>query len=167
MNEADTLEFIIKIYEEHDGVTEALFDHGPGDQLMLGDPFGAISYEGPGTFIAGGAGITPFIAILRKLREDDALSGNSLHFANKTSKDIILHDELATLLGPQAHFVLSQETAAGCREGRIDQPYIREHIADLNQHFYVCGPPPMVENITRVLALLGADSDRVITEDGI
>jgi predicted ferric reductase len=35
--------------------------------------FGAIEYKGEGVFIAGGAGVTPFIAILRQLQADDKL----------------------------------------------------------------------------------------------
>ena len=29
------------------------------DHVLIGDPWGAIEYRGPGTFFAGGAGITP------------------------------------------------------------------------------------------------------------
>jgi len=38
------------------------------DELILHDVFGAISYMGEGVFIAGGAGITPFISIFRYLK---------------------------------------------------------------------------------------------------
>jgi predicted ferric reductase len=35
-----------------------------GDELIIRDVWGAIEYKGEGVFIAGGAGVTPFIAIL-------------------------------------------------------------------------------------------------------
>jgi predicted ferric reductase len=38
----------------------------------------AIEYKGEGVFIAGGAGVTPFIAIFRKLRADDQIANNKL-----------------------------------------------------------------------------------------
>ena len=63
--DADRLEFVIKSYPSHDGVTEQIADLKPGDSVLIEDPWGAIEDKGPGTFIAGGAGITPFIAILR------------------------------------------------------------------------------------------------------
>ncbi len=160
------LEFLIKIYSDRDGVTEALMEHRAGDQLVIGDPFGAIAYEGPGEFIAGGAGITPFISILRRLREDEALEGNTLHFANKTESDIILCDELRQMLGNKAHFVLSREAADGCQTGRIDQEYLRGQLDNLDQYFYICGPPPMVENTLRVLKILGVNKEQIVTEDG-
>jgi predicted ferric reductase len=37
-----------------------------GDELII-RVWGAIEYKGEGVFIAGGAGVTPFIAILRQL----------------------------------------------------------------------------------------------------
>jgi predicted ferric reductase len=42
-----------------------------GDELIIRDVWGAIEYKGEGVFIAGGAGVTPFIAILRQLQADD------------------------------------------------------------------------------------------------
>lgn len=63
--EWDDLQFTIKIYPDHHGVTEQLGKLEVGDALILDEPWGTIQYKGPGTFIAGGAGITPFIAILR------------------------------------------------------------------------------------------------------
>jgi predicted ferric reductase len=38
-----------------------------GDELIIRDVWGAIEYKGE-VFIAGGAGVTPFIAILRQLQ---------------------------------------------------------------------------------------------------
>ena len=40
----------------------------PGDDLIIRDVWGAISYKGEGVFIAGGAGVTPFISIFRDLK---------------------------------------------------------------------------------------------------
>ncbi len=43
------------------------------DELILHDVYGAISYKGEGVFIAGGAGVTPFISILRHLESKKKL----------------------------------------------------------------------------------------------
>jgi ferredoxin-NADP reductase len=63
------LEFTIKRYPDHHGVTDQLHQLNPGDELFIEDAWGAIEYKGPGYFIAGGAGIAPFIAILRRLHK--------------------------------------------------------------------------------------------------
>ncbi|MEJ0029145.1 MAG: FAD-binding oxidoreductase [Bacteroidota bacterium] len=55
----DHLEFTIKIYPDHHGVTEQLGLLKPGDEFIIHDVFGTINYKGDGVFIAGGAGITP------------------------------------------------------------------------------------------------------------
>jgi ferredoxin-NADP reductase len=93
LNKWPQLEFTIKIYPDKHGVTEQLGKLQKGDELIVHDVWGAISYKGPGVFIAGGAGITPFIAIFRQLQADDRLAGNSLIFSNMTSADIILKEE--------------------------------------------------------------------------
>jgi glycine betaine catabolism B len=89
LNKLPWLEFTIKRYAGHKGVTDQLHQLSVGDELLIGDPWGAISYKGPGFFIAGGAGITPFIAIIRQLHKDGQLGDNFLFFSNKTFKDII------------------------------------------------------------------------------
>src|SRR6056297_3367305 len=94
LNEDDYLEFTIKIYKDHEGVTAELDKLVVGDQLKIGPAWGAISYQGEGYFLAGGAGITPFIAIFRDLAKKNKLKGNKLIFGNKEEKDIILKDEL-------------------------------------------------------------------------
>src|ERR1700749_653561 len=55
------VEFTIKRYPDHHGVPDLLHQSQPGDQLIVRDVWGAIEYKGPGCFIAGGAGITPFL----------------------------------------------------------------------------------------------------------
>src|SRR5438045_681031 len=94
LNEENYLEFIIKIYKGHDGITEKLLSVNAGDELIIHQVFGTINYKGTGLFIAGGAGITPFIAILRQLKRENKLQGNRVLFANRTAEDIILGYEL-------------------------------------------------------------------------
>lgn len=65
--DGDAIEFVIKSYPDHDGVTEQLLKLEVGDTVEIDAPFGAISDHGPGVFIAAGAGITPFIPILRSM----------------------------------------------------------------------------------------------------
>ena len=80
----DYLEFTIKTYPSHKGVTNELLQLKQNDELILHDVFGAIAYKGEGVFIAGGAGVTPFISIFRFLRSKNEVGGNKLIFANKT-----------------------------------------------------------------------------------
>jgi glycine betaine catabolism B len=164
LNDDPYLEFTIKSYEDHHGVTEQIAKLKPGDELIIHDVWGAIEYKGPGYFIAGGAGITPFIAILRSLKKNNRLEGNTLFFSNKAQKDIILEEELKKMLGDRCVFVLTDEGAPGYEKSYIDENFLRERVDDTSKHFYVCGPPPMIEAINSTLVHLGADVDNVIFE---
>jgi ferredoxin-NADP reductase len=167
LNEDLVLEFTIKKYPEHKGVTDQLHKLEPGSELIIREPFGTIRYDGPGVFIAGGAGITPFIAILRRLKKDDRMTGNTLIFSNKTYDDIILENELRTLFRENSGnliFTLTRESRVGYENRRIDREFIKEKVKDFKQNFYVCGPDPFVEEIKNVLKQLGAKTRSIIIE---
>ncbi|MDP4149571.1 MAG: flavodoxin reductase [Bacteroidota bacterium] len=163
------LEFTIKSYGDHHGVTDELGRLREGDELIIGDAWGAIAYHGAGTFIAGGAGITPFLAIFRRLYKDNKIKGNQLFFSNKTAADIILHDELTQMLGADAHFILTQEggkreKAGGTGNLHIDRDFLRATISDFSQPFYICGPDKMVSDLASALTALGAKPESVVFE---
>jgi len=164
LNDAPYLEFTIKSYRDHDGVTNQLGKLVPGDELIVRDVWGAIEYKGPGYFIAGGAGITPFIAILRQLRNENKLEDNTLFFSNKTAADIIIHEELAATLGENAVFVITKEKTDRYFNGYIDEKFLRSHVVDFSKHFYLCGPDKMIADLQTILAGLGASSDSVVFE---
>ena len=111
LNSEPYLEFTIKIYSSHNGITNELGKLKIGDELIIRDVWGAINYKGPGVFIAGGAGVTPFIAIFRYLKSINEIPGNLLIFANKTKDDIILEQEFNKILGKDFINILSQDNA--------------------------------------------------------
>jgi hypothetical protein len=158
------LEFTIKRYTDHHGVTDRLHELIPGDELILRDSWGAIEYKGPGYFIAGGAGITPFIAILRSLYQTNKTAGNLLFFSNKTADDIIYEQELLKILGMNAVFILTREEKTGYHKDRIDEAFIKANISDYKRHFYVCGPDVMVNEIVHILQKTGASMGTLIFE---
>ena len=164
LNDKPYLEFTIKRYTDHDGVTNHLHGLEKGDELIIRDVWGAIAYKGPGYFIAGGAGITPFIAILRELNRDGRLSGNKLLFANKTAADIIYEAELTSMLGNNFVNILSEETGSKYRHGHLDEDFLRKEIADFNAQFYVCGPDKMIADINGLLIKNGARPETVVFE---
>lgn len=163
--EERTLEFTIKGYPDHDGVTERLHKLKEGDHVLITDPFKTFRYDEPGVFIAGGAGITPFLAIFRDLEKKGKLNGNQLIFANKTSEDIIYRKELEAMDGLKIDHVLSDEDTAGSHHGMIDADMIKEFVPDLDRRFYLCGPPPMMEAVQEVLEELGVKADSVEFSD--
>jgi len=161
----DFLQFTIKTYPSHKGVTNQLLQLEEGDELILHDVFGAIAYQGEGLFIAGGAGVTPFISIFRYLQLKNEIRGNKLIFANKTKEDIILAVEFEELLSKNFINILSEEKVNGYAYGQIDEEFLKANITDFNQQFYVCGPPPMMESIEKQLANLGVAKKTITVEE--
>jgi ferredoxin-NADP reductase len=164
LNEWDHLEFTIKIYSDHNGVTNKLGTLQVGDELILHDIWGAIHYKGEGTFIAGGAGVTPFIAIFRQLQKDGKIGNNKLIFSNRTSKDIILKDEFEKMLGTNFINTLTDEKSEKYDNRRINESYLKEKIKDFSQYFYICGPDAMIESIKSELLNIGANEDKIVIE---
>jgi hypothetical protein len=158
------LEFIIKIYPAHKGVTSELDKLKPGDEIIIRDVWGAITYKGEGVFIAGGAGITPFISIFRDLREKNEAAGNTLIFANKTKADIILEQEFQKLLGKDFINILSDEVIDGYSHGMLSEDFLKASISDFSRKFYVCGPPPMMTAVKKQLANLGVSKNSIVVE---
>ena len=158
------LDFTIKIYTAHSGVTRALAELQPGAALTISGPWGTIRYQGPGVFIAGGAGITPFLAIVRHLRGEGRLHGHGLIFANKTPADVICEKELRAAFGAHANFLVDCDAGPGFETGRVDEALLKRRIADWDQHFYVCGPPPFNDAVMVTLRRLGAQPDALIFE---
>jgi hypothetical protein len=164
LKEEKHLEFVIKTYDSHNGVTEELGKLKPGDELIIRDVWGAIEYKGEGVFIAGGAGITPFIAILRQLAADNKIANNKLIFSNKTEKDIILEQEFKEMMRNNFINTLTDEKQDHYEKGRIDYNFLKENIDNFSQHFYVCGPPEFVTAISETLTRLGTSTDAVVFE---
>jgi ferredoxin-NADP reductase len=159
------LELTIKGYPDHHGLTDKLHRMTAGETIMIGDVFGTIQFKGPGVFIAGGAGITPFVAILRQQARLNDLAGCSLLFSNKTQADVILEKELRHYLGAKCIFTLTQEARPGYERGRINADFIKRHVKNFKQTFYVCGPREFVDDVKTALNELGAKPESLVFEE--
>ncbi|XZF14036.1 FAD-binding oxidoreductase [Chitinophagaceae bacterium MMS25-I14] len=164
LNLWDYLEFHIKIYQDHNSVTNELGKLNAGAELILHDVFGAIEYKGPGVFIAGGTGITPFLAILRQLQLNNHVVGNMLLFSNKYAEDVIFDEELRKMLGKNYISILTRENQIGFGETHINRDFLIDHIHDFSRNFYVCGPENFVTEICKLLRDLGVMPETLIFE---
>ncbi len=159
------LEFTIKTYPSHDGMTDKLRTLKAGDTLILEEVYGVIEYKGEGVFIAGGAGITPFISIFKMLAQEKRIGGNKLIFANKRKEDIILKDTFEPILGENFINILSDEKTDEYAKGKVDEAFLQQQVNDFSKYFYVCGPPKMIDAVEKSLKELGATESQIIKEN--
>lgn len=162
--EEEFLQFTIKSYRDHDGVTNQIDGLVEGDELLIDDAWGAIEYKGKGTFIAGGAGVTPFLSIIRDLEKKEQLTGNSLIFSNKTRKDVIHESYFQDIMDENFLSTLTKDKAERHESDTIGMNFLKEHVNDFSQEFYVCGPKEMVKDVSEALEMLGANTDSIIFE---
>jgi ferredoxin-NADP reductase len=163
LNEDPHLEFTIKTYPDRHGMTAQLNQVRPGEELIIHDVWGAITYRGEGIFVAGGAGITPFIAIFRKLHKSGETGNNKLIFSNKTAKDVILEDELQRMLGKNFIRTFTRENVAGSNFGRVNSSLLaREKTA--SGLYYICGPDLFVEEMQKLAIGQGATAESLVIE---
>ena len=161
-NDDLVLELTIKRYPK--GITEKIHNLSPGDEIIIREPFGLINYKGKGTFIAGGAGVTPFIAILRQLDKEGKIENNKLIFSNKTQKDILYEKELKELLKENLILTLTEEKRKDYLNKKINKRFIEGNIKNLEQYFYICGPPAFVNDIKKILLKSGVKEELIIIE---
>lgn len=162
LNEMPYIEFSIKIYTDHDGITNQLGKLQVGDTILLHDIFDSFDFKGPGIFLAGGTGITPFLAIFRALYFTNNMRGIALLYSNKTVHDILYHDELTLMLGPAYKNVFTRQGVIGFKERRLGRDFLLETISNFDQRFYVCGPHTFVTDLSSALIELGAKQESLI-----
>jgi ferredoxin-NADP reductase len=163
-DDRDRLEFVIKIYPDHDGMTKRLDTIEPGDRVFATEAEGAITDHGAGTFLAAGAGITPFIAILEARARDGRMGGDTLIFSNKAERDIILRDHWENMDGLNTHFV-TDDSADDLPDAPIDAGYLDGRLPT-DRPVYICGPGGFVDAMRDAAKTLGVPEDRIITEAG-
>jgi predicted ferric reductase len=146
----------------------------PGDTAAVHGPFGRFSFlrhpdENDFVFIAGGIGITPFMSMLRTLRDTRSAFPVLLLYANTGEDEIVFRRELAEIEAggfPKLNVVHvlsrpSKEWRGGT--GHIDREKIEQFCGDRLQEraFYVCGPKSLMRAAIRILRDLGVSKNRI------
>lgn len=164
LNKWDHLELLVRIYKNRNGVTEQLGKTNTGAELIIQEPYGAIEFKGPGVFIAGGTGITPFISIFRDLHQRKRLNGCRLIYSNYGAQDVICGAELQDMLKENLVLHYTREGVIGFAERRLNRDTLIKYVANFSQRFYVCGSDSFVEDISAILLDLGAPADALVID---
>lgn len=152
------------------------------DQLTVGDTvkvegaYGGFTYQRlPANdlgyvFIAGGIGITPLRSMMRQLlMYEDSQRPMTLLYNGRSKQDLAFKEEFDALAKAHSNFktvyITSQEKCE-LRHGRVDQACLQEEIKNLTQqHYFICGPKPMMRAVRKTLNELGVPSDSIHFEE--
>ena len=148
---------------------DVLEGEGPNGTFVLNE-----SEKGSHVFLAGGIGVTPARSII-KYNFDKGLKDNRLHliYSNSTPEEIAFRSELEEKAKKAENITVdmtcsrvgeSKEDWSGLT-GRIDEVVIKKLVPDISKStFWLCGPPPMVDTLEKVLGKLKIATDKVRSE---
>ena len=147
----------------------------PGTLASVGRPAGAFVYpEGdarPLALIAGGIGITPLLAMFRHGVATDPSRPMTLLYSARREQDLAFLPELRLIVErhPQARsaITLTQDSnSSHWRRGRIDEAMLRTYVREPGLTlFYICGPPPMIAEMRRLLSGMAVPEHQIRAEE--
>ena len=150
-----------------------------GDVLDVLPPAGAFTADvgvaARHVLLAAGSGITPMMSIAASVLAGNAASTVTVIYGNRRSDSVMFADELADLKDSYpARFELVHVLSRESREsdilsGRLDADRLGALVDalipfDAVDHWWLCGPFPMVETAREVLRERGVDAKRVHRE---
>lgn len=119
-------------------------------------------------FIAGGIGITPFMSMLRYIKDNHMDYKITLIYSNRDKESTPFFEELSAIDNPNLRiiFTMTEDPNWTGEKRRVDASFIKEYLSKPNSYiYYMAGPPPMVEAVTQELKQAGVQGQNIITEN--
>ena len=148
-----------------------------GDDLELRGPIGGyfvwdVNVGGPLLLVAGGSGVVPLMAMLRRRAAACSSVPTRLLYSSRSLEDVIYRDELERLAAAsdtlQVLHTLSRVQPPGWSGygRRIDAEMLKEVAwpPDAQPWTYICGPTALVESVAGTLVRIGHEPSRIKTE---
>jgi NADH oxidoreductase Hcr len=143
----------------------------PGAMLAVREPAGSFVYpsddQRPLVLLAGGVGITPLMSMLRHAVDTDPNRPVTLFYSVRRVADIAFHDELSVVTRRHEHvrvfIAVSDETPGpGHFPGYISESLVTTMVPDVAHAVcLICGPQPMMDAMTAMLAGVGVPAPQV------
>lgn len=176
--QAEFLEVAVK-RQPHGRVSNFINDSVcAGDELKVMTPSGHFNVPlDPGSSrdyvaFAAGSGITPVLSIVRSTLAEEPGSSFTLFYGNRDSASVMFRDALHELKDVYPtrfrlfHILSREQGEVDLYNGRLDKAKATELCAAFCQpaevdHWFICGPASMIEQVSESLAEAGVDPGRV------
>ncbi len=156
----DRTRYEIAVLREASGRGGSHFMHeavGEGDLIEVSEPrndFPLASDASHSIFIAGGIGITPILAMLRKLISEGA--SFEIHYAARARETMAYAKEVERLAGDRATLYFGGRTG----DTPLQIPALLSAPAD-GAHVYVCGPADLIQAVRDTVLEKGWRRDQI------
>ncbi len=167
---SDGLELAVKLVGENP-VTHYVHERARvGDVVEVavgGDFLYTADMGGPLALVAGGIGITPLMSIVRYVNESVPGVRITLLYSARTPDELLFRDELEAIARSNpdivCHFTVTRPGGSDWtgRVGRIDRAMATDAGIDAESLFFICGPPPMIDDMVDLATSLGAHPSRI------
>lgn len=139
-----------------------------GDVAFVEGPYGTFNYHAVGrkkqVWIAGGIGITPFLAMARSLAKSDGVDAH-LFYSVAEAKQAYHADELAKLAKESGgHFSFTLHDSS--KQGLLDAELISKQLADVRgREVMICGPGGMMKALRQQFTQQGVEKNHIQSEE--
>jgi nitric oxide dioxygenase len=167
-------DYRIAVRHEQGGTLSSwLHQQQPGVHLHLAPPAGDffidVAADTPVTLISGGVGLTPMLAMLHKLAEDQHPAAVEWFHATENGATHAFADEVAQLGQQLPQFSQqiwynhpqAQDEGKYQHRGLMNLLPLESRLSDPTMHYYLCGPLAFMEIIEKRLLELGVERDRI------
>jgi Na+-transporting NADH:ubiquinone oxidoreductase subunit F len=181
--EGDVLKFTIRIATPPPGAaappgigSSYVFQLKPGDRVTLSGPYGDFFVKETRReicFIGGGAGMAPMRShILHQLEGESTDRRITFWYGARSCQEMFYDEEFRALEAKHPNFsyhvALSEPQPEDHWDGLVGfihqcllETYLDRHEDPTEIEYYLCGPPPMIEAVNRMLYDLGVEDEMI------
>lgn len=157
-----------------------IFNLKPGDDVTISGPYGeffARETDNEMIFIGGGAGMAPMRShIFDQLKRLDSQRKISFWYGARSLREAFYIEEFEKLAREHDNFSFTLALSDPLPEDEWDGPtgfihkvlydrYLKDHEAPEDCEYYLCGPPPMIAAVNRMLDNLGVEPENILFDD--
>lgn len=161
-------------------VSSYIFNLKPGDDVTISGPFGEFYLEEGEEeliYIGGGAGMAPLRShifdLFKRIKTGRKVS---FWYGGRSLKEVFYREEFEAMAAEHDnfsfHLALSQPLPEDNWEGYtgfihlvLYDNYLKHHPAPEDIHYYICGPPMMLESVMKTLDNLGVERECIHFDD--